>query len=295
MTALERPGAQTLVGKCMCDAVEYEVADEFVYAANCHCSLCRRATGSAFKAFAGIERDKLGSPRARTLSWSSATLRITTRAAGFAGRSSTPSFATELRPRRDGDARRRPDHSAARAHLRRFEGAVVHDHRRPSSVRWACRSRGTLTACRHDGRIATHETLYSGSTIPDPSPDMTLTVATWNINSVRLRIRQVGQFLDRYQPGHPLPAGDQVPGRPVPVQAVQAARLRAHPGQRPEGLSRRRHRLARAVRRDRQARLLRQGRRAPRLPSPSPTKATTSASTTSTSRPAATSRTRRST
>jgi len=29
---------------------------------------------------------------------------------------------------------------------------------------------------------------------------MTLTIATWNINSVRLRIRQVGQFLDRYQP-----------------------------------------------------------------------------------------------
>ena len=29
---------------------------------------------------------------------------------------------------------------------------------------------------------------------------MTLTIATWNINSVRLRIRQVGQFLDRYRP-----------------------------------------------------------------------------------------------
>ena len=29
---------------------------------------------------------------------------------------------------------------------------------------------------------------------------MTLSIATWNINSVRLRIRQVGLFLDRYQP-----------------------------------------------------------------------------------------------
>ena len=29
------------------------------YAANCHCSQCRAATGSAFKAFAGIEREKL--------------------------------------------------------------------------------------------------------------------------------------------------------------------------------------------------------------------------------------------
>jgi hypothetical protein len=35
------------------------VADEFVYAANCHCSNCRRTTGAAFKPFAGIEREKL--------------------------------------------------------------------------------------------------------------------------------------------------------------------------------------------------------------------------------------------
>lgn len=47
-----------LAGKCFCGAVEYTVADEFLYAANCHCSGCRRATGSAFKPFAGIEREK---------------------------------------------------------------------------------------------------------------------------------------------------------------------------------------------------------------------------------------------
>jgi hypothetical protein len=35
------------------------VANEFLYAANCHCSNCRAGTGSAFKPFAGIERDKL--------------------------------------------------------------------------------------------------------------------------------------------------------------------------------------------------------------------------------------------
>ena len=33
--------------------------DAFGYAMNCHCSRCRAATGSAFKAFAGIEREKL--------------------------------------------------------------------------------------------------------------------------------------------------------------------------------------------------------------------------------------------
>jgi hypothetical protein len=48
-----------LIGKCQCGAVRYRVADEFRYAANCHCSRCRAATGSAFKAFAGIEREKL--------------------------------------------------------------------------------------------------------------------------------------------------------------------------------------------------------------------------------------------
>ena len=48
-----------LAGKCWCGAVRYVVADSFAYAANCHCSRCRAATGSAFKAFAGIEREKL--------------------------------------------------------------------------------------------------------------------------------------------------------------------------------------------------------------------------------------------
>jgi hypothetical protein len=48
-----------LAGQCLCGAVHYAVADAFAYAANCHCSNCRRATGSAFKPFAGIARDKL--------------------------------------------------------------------------------------------------------------------------------------------------------------------------------------------------------------------------------------------
>ena len=47
---------ETLTGKCFCSAVEYSVPDAFVYAMNCHCSNCRRTTGSAFKPFAGIER-----------------------------------------------------------------------------------------------------------------------------------------------------------------------------------------------------------------------------------------------
>lgn len=52
-----------LAGSCLCGAVQYRVADEFRYAMNCHCSQCRRATGSAFKPFGGIERDKFSLAR----------------------------------------------------------------------------------------------------------------------------------------------------------------------------------------------------------------------------------------
>ena len=52
-------GDDLLAGNCECGAVGYTVADEFRYSMNCHCSRCRAATGSAFKAMAGIERDRL--------------------------------------------------------------------------------------------------------------------------------------------------------------------------------------------------------------------------------------------
>ena len=51
--------ARLLKGQCLCGEVRYAVSDEFSYALNCHCSQCRRATGSAFKPFGGIERHKL--------------------------------------------------------------------------------------------------------------------------------------------------------------------------------------------------------------------------------------------
>ena len=49
--------ARTLRGGCACGAVAYEVPDEFHYALNCHCSRCRRRTGSAFKPLGGIPVD----------------------------------------------------------------------------------------------------------------------------------------------------------------------------------------------------------------------------------------------
>ena len=59
MAIAETPSNRRLAGKCLCGGVHYAVADQFVYAANCHCSNCRRVTGSAFKPFAGIARERL--------------------------------------------------------------------------------------------------------------------------------------------------------------------------------------------------------------------------------------------
>ena len=59
MSSEDTANSRMLSGKCECGAVRYRVADAFLYASNCHCSRCRAATGSAFKPFAGIEREKL--------------------------------------------------------------------------------------------------------------------------------------------------------------------------------------------------------------------------------------------
>ena len=59
MTGSENAKARMLAGECLCRGVRYTVADAFEYALNCHCSDCRRATGSAFKPFAGVARERL--------------------------------------------------------------------------------------------------------------------------------------------------------------------------------------------------------------------------------------------
>jgi hypothetical protein len=48
-----------LKGSCLCGTVGYEVEDDFAAAFYCHCSRCRRATGSAFKPMASIKTGKL--------------------------------------------------------------------------------------------------------------------------------------------------------------------------------------------------------------------------------------------
>ena len=48
-----------LEGSCLCGSVGYEVEDAFAAAFYCHCSRCRRATGSAFKPMASIKTGRL--------------------------------------------------------------------------------------------------------------------------------------------------------------------------------------------------------------------------------------------
>jgi catechol 2,3-dioxygenase-like lactoylglutathione lyase family enzyme len=67
MLAESESRPRVLSGSCYCGAVSFRVEDAFVYASNCHCSNCRRTTGSAFKPFAGIEREKLEIVKGRDL------------------------------------------------------------------------------------------------------------------------------------------------------------------------------------------------------------------------------------
>src|SRR4051812_3693922 len=48
-----------LRGSCLCREIEYSVDDDFAYMGHCHCSECRKFSGSAFSAFGGVEPAKL--------------------------------------------------------------------------------------------------------------------------------------------------------------------------------------------------------------------------------------------
>jgi len=59
LTLTRRTVPSMLKGSCLCEAVEIEVEDAFLYSCYCHCSRCRRRNGSAFTVFGGIEIDKV--------------------------------------------------------------------------------------------------------------------------------------------------------------------------------------------------------------------------------------------
>ena len=122
---------------------------------------CRRATGSAFKPFAGIARDKLRiTGGADHLMMFGDDIGHDARCQGVRLAALLGGARRRLRPRRHGYAGRRSGHPPEQAHLRRLEGAVVHHHRRSAAIRRACgRSRirrrpGIVTACLRPARAS---------------------------------------------------------------------------------------------------------------------------------------------
>lgn len=46
--------SKRIQGGCLCGELRYSIADNLLYAGYCHCSECRKASGSAFLAFGGL-------------------------------------------------------------------------------------------------------------------------------------------------------------------------------------------------------------------------------------------------
>ena len=46
-----------LRGSCLCGGVRYEISGALSYALNCHCSMCRKAHGAAFRSRARVKAD----------------------------------------------------------------------------------------------------------------------------------------------------------------------------------------------------------------------------------------------
>ena len=123
-------------GSCLCGGIRYEVDVEGIGAVvNCHCSMCRKATGSAFRTRAAVRADASAGRAGR----SRQSLRV------LAGRDEDFAHVRRERwrplPRPAGrdrvaarHARRRPRRQAVRPRPRRLAGAVVRDHRRTATV-----------------------------------------------------------------------------------------------------------------------------------------------------------------
>ena len=45
-------------GRCLCGAVRYRVRGDPLWAVQCHCESCRRATSAAFATYAGFPRER---------------------------------------------------------------------------------------------------------------------------------------------------------------------------------------------------------------------------------------------
>ena len=43
-------------GSCLCSGIKYEINGELIGTMNCHCSMCRKAQGSAFRTRASVKK-----------------------------------------------------------------------------------------------------------------------------------------------------------------------------------------------------------------------------------------------
>ena len=50
----------TLRGSCLCGAVAYNMSPPFVFFHQCHCSRCRKSSGSAYSANVLVKADQFG-------------------------------------------------------------------------------------------------------------------------------------------------------------------------------------------------------------------------------------------
>jgi hypothetical protein len=50
----ERGIAMNVKGSCLCGGIKYEIEGQFGRVVNCHCSMCRKATGGAFRTRAAV-------------------------------------------------------------------------------------------------------------------------------------------------------------------------------------------------------------------------------------------------
>jgi hypothetical protein len=55
----ESPTAHPISGRCLCGSVSFRITGRLAPVVYCHCSQCRRASGTAFAANAGVRRDEI--------------------------------------------------------------------------------------------------------------------------------------------------------------------------------------------------------------------------------------------
>jgi hypothetical protein len=53
----ERENLMRIKGSCLCGGVKYEIKGTIGRVVNCHCSMCRKATGAAFRTRAAVPKE----------------------------------------------------------------------------------------------------------------------------------------------------------------------------------------------------------------------------------------------